>query len=273
MFTRAKHDEGARRLMSIPLLYDEGPSRDRRGDPRYCLRPLIVSKGDVRLESLAVPFENYNRNEFFTYFTTDKGHTSHRDGTQIWNSGGYIIKIQGSDWKGAYNGFAKRHLIATAGGKNSGDADAKMMMLNSKRAANPAQRRQPKFNAMVSAVAPLPTNMRDPAVRAQYASDKVAAETNIRLQYKTDPYGPQTSVVTVIILDGMSQAEIATKIADGIAAKAPWADGDEKHVLISVPGRVKTVETDKSVTMYDNMRVKVKLAAGIHHVYHCDGGV
>lgn len=218
--------------------------------------------------------EVVTKNEFFTYFSGVGKGDKHREHTQIWNSGGYAIKIQGLDWKGGYNGFAKRHLIATAGGKSAGAADpasAKMMRLQDKRARNLGQSRQVRFKSMVDVFQPRPPDMKDKAVREKYASDRAAAEASVSSHYPTAPYGPATAVVTVITLDAFDRAQVAAKFAEAIEAVGPWANGDTKVVKLEFPGCVKTVKKETTID-HDAMLAKVHFTGGIHHVFHCEGG-
>lgn len=225
-------------------------------------------------------FSNTVKNDYFTYFTHPGGTAAHRDSVQIWNAKGLTISVQGKDWTpNGYNGFAKRHLLTTMGGKHEGNWEAKATRLNTKRAANPAQRRQPEFNRMVNSQIqtdnPGGFDMRTKEGRNQHGVARDAAKEAIKERYKTDPYGPQTEKVTVVVMDGMTRDQVADCFADAILLNlANWQTETAKTIRVEFPGDiVHTLEFNGATTSYPAISVSIHRGIdGIYYVYHCNGG-
>ncbi|MCC7428086.1 MAG: hypothetical protein IT557_14405 [Alphaproteobacteria bacterium] len=213
------------------------------------------------------------KSQFFSYFTIDGQQTKHRIHRQVWNDGNTVIVIQGPSWDGnGINGFGKRHLLSTENGHFAGDAEGKAKKIVTKRMGGTGTgARSNKMRAMVSAFAPRPDNMRDESVRTKYAEKVKRVETQLGKGYATNAYGPNTSVCTFVMLDGLTLAEAAKYFGDALRA-ANIAEGEDKHVdIVFDTPRVMQVEHNSATTYFYAISVSVKRHNGRHHVYHCNG--
>lgn len=220
------------------------------------------------------------KNTFFTYFTVDGDTAKHREAVQDWNAEGISMRIQGPlppaadpGAKNPYNGFGKRHLIVTAGGKHDGSGDDKAKALAKKRDANPAQKRQQTMTKWINAaVQPASFDMKTPEGRKDFKDAKDSKQNEIAPHYKSDPYGPQTGKTTVLILDGLTRADVASSFAKAINAKGPWVSGNTKEVPFNLgPGTCMEVEKNGTTTPKNGMNVLVHFDGVLHHIYHFNG--
>ncbi|WP_291295280.1 hypothetical protein [Elioraea sp.] len=220
------------------------------------------------------------KNSFFTYFSVDGETAKHREAIQDWNAEGISMRIQGPlppaadpDAKNPYNGFGKRHLIVTEGGKHDGSATDKAKALANKRAENPAQKRQQAMTKWINAaIKPSDFDMKTETGRNAFKAAKEVKQSEIAPFYKTDPYGPKTVTTTVLILDGLTRADVASAFAKAINAKGPWASGNTKQVPFNLgAGTCFEVAKNGTTTPKNGMNVLVHFDGVLHHIYHFNG--
>lgn len=212
------------------------------------------------------------KNDFFSFFKVDGQTVAYRERTQIWNSGGIAIQIQGdlppAANAGAYNSFGKKHLLTTAGGDAS--------KTNDRSAAGKAQRILTK-RMKVTDGGINPTTNRDQKLKA--IKDEIGGDTKKRhptaiSHFELKAYGDQkTNKNTVILLDKFATVDdVASCFADAINSRTDWATTPDQTVAVLLAkDSVMTIETGKPPTYVNAVDISVFFQAGspnIYHVYH-----
>lgn len=223
------------------------------------------------------------KNQFFTHFSVvDREGTTlgakYREREQVWNAKGIAIKVQGNDWNGGYNGFGKRHLLTTEGGKHGGEVNGfklKMASVLAKRMGNPGQARGKKLTNMATAQAPLKVGTGKEAAE-NHKLAVLGMRNTTATHYEVNPYGDKLGgggQNTMILLDGLTLKEVAETFADAINAEGPFTAKEVKHVTIRfADARVYVlsramIEPDA----FPAVEVGVCFDGAIYHVYHCYG--
>jgi hypothetical protein len=225
-----------------------------------------------------------NKNQFFSYFSVvDHNGTTqpaaYREREQVWNAKGIAIKVQGNDWQGGYNGFGKRHLLTTEGGKHAnqgGGFKAKMGKVLTKRQGNPGQKRGGNLNKMASSQT-TPKDSKGGLAAAEKFKSELGVNKNLTAaHYEVNPYGDklgQDKPNTMILLDGLTKNEVAEAFADAILNAGPFAEKQAKHVTVTfADARVYVLEKGKvEPDSFNRVEVGVCFDGAIYHVYHCYG--
>ncbi|WP_237214537.1 hypothetical protein [Falsiroseomonas oryziterrae] len=212
------------------------------------------------------------KNNFFTYFQVDGQTVAYRERTQIWNSGGISIQVQGdlppAANAGTYNSFGKKHLLTTAGGDatktNDRSAQGKAMRMLTKRmkvadgGINPTGKREQKLKGIKDGIGG-DTKKRHPTAVGHF---------------ELKAYGDQkTNKNTVILLDTFANLdEVAACFAEAINDIKDWATNPSQDVDVLLnKDSVMTVETGKPPVYANAVEVSVYFQPGapdIYHVYH-----
>jgi hypothetical protein len=216
------------------------------------------------------------KNQFFTYFEMNGMPGKYRILKQVWNAQGIEMMIQGPSWDGAgINGFGKRHLLSTEGGKQAGRPEDKATgVLRKRQGPQAADRRAVRMRQMADALAgPPPANMKDKSTRDAYLAKKTTVKDKVEKGYAPSVYGPNTPICTFVILDGLHLDEVANCFATPIVA-ANMADGDSKDIVVRFDDpRVIDVKLNGDIEHYYAISVTVKRAGRYHHIHHCNGAL
>jgi hypothetical protein len=232
------------------------------------------------------------KNTFFSYFAVrDNGGNvgeAHRMLRQVWNANvngvNFAIQLQGTLPDGGVNVFAKKHLIVAAGGKYADRANGALEKafhtLDKRMNTGPVHGgRGNKARAMAGTLVPRAAYGNSQDEIAKYQAKLADARSGLSKGYVTAAYGgtQPPGVCTVVLLDGMTQAQAALCFATAIAqSDDAWSFAltPERTINVDFPGnRVVTVRQNNTYETFRAIQVDVVYDDSVYHVYHAHGGV
>jgi hypothetical protein len=226
------------------------------------------------------------KNAYFTHFAVQQDDGTvvskvHRSSEQIWNAQGIAMQVQGTmpngsaHWgKGTFNCFAKKHLLATGGGKS--DANTKMANIVGRRdvsgAATAHKNRGLELEALKKAMI---TGVAD----KEKGQKLKQAARDLRQHYEQFAYGAtRTPICTFVLLDGMTANDIKDIFATPLvnAETSGWNEDEKKSFVITFPTNcVATYDMTNTRTDKNTISVDVVKNSGggatMYYIYHCNG--